>query len=87
MNITVDRRKMQGVQEAVLRYLATRKEFETIEVIYGLAELSARLMAKNLQGTSVQKGEVLESVASHMALTLRIGCGEESAQQAPVVLN
>lgn len=85
--MVVDKRKMQGVQESVLRYLATRKEFETIEVIFGLAELSARLMAKNLQGTSVQKSEVLEKVAEHMALTLRIGVGEESAQQAPVVLN
>lgn len=85
--MVIDKRKMQGVQEAVLRYLATRKEFETVEVIFGLAELSARLIAKNLQGTSVQKGEVMEKVAEHMALTVRIGCGEESAQQAPVTLN
>lgn len=85
--MNLDKRKMRGVQEYTISVLTKNKEFAVPEIIFGLAELVGRLVAKQTGGTTIQKKEILDAAIEHMVKTCRVGCGEEAEPSRIITLN
>ena len=84
--MNIDRRKMKGVQERALKAVTQNKEFETPEVIFGLAELVGRLIARQTGGTWMAKKEIFDAVVEHIETSVRAGVADAPARSDSIIL-
>lgn len=83
----LDKRKVDAVVHTVIRLLADKKEYGTVESIFGLAELAGRLIARSTPGTWVEKRELLKAVFDHMEITVKAGVDQPAEPSRIILIN
>ncbi len=85
--MNLDARKVKGVQDIALNALVRTKDFDVAHMIFGLAELVGRLIAKQTPGTWIQKKEIMEAAQDHMELATRAGTEGANDEKRIITLN